>query len=106
MKKVIRKGKVAVLYSPGWGAGWKSWGAPMEAVFHPRIVELVEKDKRHEITKTLMIELFGEEEGKFYLGGARDLEIEWIDKGVEFDISEYDGNESIEYKGRSDWMGA
>jgi hypothetical protein len=25
MEKVIRDGKVAVLYSPGYGAGWYSW---------------------------------------------------------------------------------
>ena len=25
MNKVIRDGKVAVLYSPGYGAGWYSW---------------------------------------------------------------------------------
>lgn len=41
MEKVINNGEVAVLYSPGYGAGWYTWGAPLELVFHPKIVEMV-----------------------------------------------------------------
>ena len=106
MEKVIRDGKVAVLYSPGFGAGWFTWGAPPEAVFHPTIVELVEQGKNSEITNELMIELFGKEKGDFYIGGTRDLIIEWIEEGYEFDIHEYDGNESIDYKEKTDWLKA
>ena len=29
MQKVIRDGKVAVLYSPGYGAGWYTWSVPI-----------------------------------------------------------------------------
>ena len=33
MNKVIRDGKVAVLISYGFGAGFYTWGAPLEAIF-------------------------------------------------------------------------
>ena len=60
MDKVIRDGKVAVLYSPRFGSGWSTWSAPMEAIFHPKIVELVLQDERDKITEALITELFGE----------------------------------------------
>ena len=45
VNKVIRGGKVAVLYSPGYGAGWSTWGSEHKEIllFHPRLVEAVEK---------------------------------------------------------------
>jgi len=42
MNKVIRDGKVAVLISYGWGAGFYTWGAPLEAIFDPNLVVLIE----------------------------------------------------------------
>ena len=44
MNKVIKDGKVAVLISYGYGAGFHSWGAPLEAIFDPKLVELVESE--------------------------------------------------------------
>jgi len=92
MQKVIRDGKVAVLYSPGYGAGWSSWGAPLEAIFHPKLVELVESGNQKLITRELCQELFKDE---WYLGGAEDLSIEWLSEGTAFEIDEYDGSESV-----------
>ena len=100
MEKVIRDGKVAVLYSAGYGAGWTSWGAPEKALFDPTIVELVENNKRDQITDELCKVLFGEE---FYTGGAKALEIEWIDQGTAFRITEYDGAEGIELSNETNW---
>ena len=100
MNKVVRDGKVAVLYSPGFGAGWYSWNNYKECLFLPEIVELVEQNRRDEITEELMFKLLGgvtpREEFSFYHGGAYDLEIAWLPEGTHFDIHEYDGNESIQ----------
>ena len=96
IKKVIRDGKVAVLYSPGFrfGAGWYTWNRNYpECIFSPEIVALVESDKRDEITDEYAEELFGSD--YFYTGGAHDLEIEWLPEGTQFTIYEYDGSESI-----------
>lgn len=38
MKKLIRDGKVAVLVSPGFGAGWSTWnGDDEDAIFNKRL---------------------------------------------------------------------
>jgi hypothetical protein len=106
MNKVIRDGQVAVLYSPGFGAGWYTWNSlrgeseeqSLQLIFDPIIVELVEKrngDNYREINND--IENRGEEilsEG--YFGGAGDLTIAWLPVGTKFLINEYDGSESIQ----------
>jgi hypothetical protein len=91
MEKVIREGKVAVLYSPGYGAGWYSWIHLPEVVFDPEIVALVEAGKRHEV-HALVENKYG---NKPYTGGADQLEIKWLPVGTRFEIGEYDGSESV-----------
>jgi hypothetical protein len=92
MKKVVREGKVAVLYSPGFGAGWSTWGGGPEAIFSPEIVALVEAGASYEEIGDAAKRLFGEH---FYCGGATDLSIRWLDEGTQFRIKEYDGAESV-----------
>ena len=93
MEKVIRNGKVAVLYSPSYGGGWSTWGIPDEFIFHPKLVELVEANQQKLITKELMTSLGLDERTAIY--GAEDLTIEWVDEGEKFTIDEYDGSESV-----------
>jgi len=58
MDKIIRDGKVAVLYSPGYGAGWYSWNTDCkECVFNPEIVKLVEAEEKEKITEELCQDL-------------------------------------------------
>ena len=102
MKKVVRHGKVAVLYSPGYGAGWSTWGGSPEMVFDPEIVELVEQNRHDEIQA--LIEARGDKD--FYCGGAKDLRIMWLTEGTAFRITEYDGNESVEVIGDIDYLTA
>lgn len=95
MSKVIRDGKVAVLVSPGFGAGWSTWGNEKNrewAIFSPEVVAWVEGGKVSDI-KNIVKSCLGED--YFYLGGAEDLEIEWIEEGQMFLINEYDGSESL-----------
>ena len=100
MEKVIRDGKVAVLYSPGYGAGWYSWHDIEELLYDPAVVEMVEKGMYKEIEEYCE-SVYGEQRS-FY--GAEDLKIEWIPIGCEFRIDEYDGSEYIEYKDQLDWQ--
>ena len=106
MEKVIRDGEVAVLYSPGFGAGWYTWNnkKDKQVVFHPKIVEMVEAERHDEITEEWIIENLGI--GNFYAGGADDLTIEWLPIGTQFRITEYDGSESIEILGNIDFLEA
>lgn len=93
IEKVIRNGKVAVLYSPGFGAGWYSRHGNKALLFHPTLVELVEQDRRDEITNELLESITGEE--SVGLLGVRQLQIEWLNKGQRFGIDDYDGAECI-----------
>lgn len=94
MEKVIRNGKVAVLVSGGFGAGWYSWNQNhKELLFHPKLVALVEAGKQSEITEDWCLKELGISD--IYCGGAGDLDIEWLYEGTAFQIEEYDGSESI-----------
>ena len=101
MNKVIRDGKVAVLISYGFGAGFYTWGAPLEAIFDPKLIELVESqdyDSANEYVKNTYSDT--------YTGGVEDLVVVWVDEGEEFTIEEYDGSESIQFKNKTQWITA
>ncbi len=102
MNRVVRDGFVAVLYSPGFGAGWFSWntGHP-EILFDPAIVELVEKEKWEELRAFVTLKY-----PDIYTGGMEDLHIRWIPQGMQFQVSDYDGNERIELRDGVDWITA
>lgn len=96
-----KDGKVAVLYSPGYGAGWSSWAHEHEdaLLFHPEIVQAVLDGDRKK-AKDIAESLCGD---SFYGGGAEDLEIEWLPKGTQFEVDEYDGFESIRILQNFEW---
>jgi len=94
MEKVIRDGKVAVLISHGFGAGWYSWHSKQELLFHPKIVELVEQNRKNEITEKLCQELLGTDEYVCVLG-VDGLSVHWLPIGTAFEVDEYDGAESL-----------
>ena len=53
MIKLVRDGMVAVLYSPGFGAGWYTWNQECtELMFDPAIVKLVEDENFDEDNRT------------------------------------------------------
>src|ERR1043165_250330 len=98
MEKTIRNGMVAVLYSPGFGAGWYSWNTRYpQILFHPKIVEMVENGRQDDITEELVVELLGlNAEDYVCVLGAPSLAIEWLPEGSAFRINEYDGSESVQ----------
>lgn len=90
-ERVVRDGKVAVLVSPGYGAGWSTWAdeiGPEAAVFAPDVVAWVEAGKP-DIDEEEAFGRYG------YLGGLSDVVIEWVPVGTRFIIDEYDGSESL-----------
>jgi len=90
MEKVIRDGKVAVLYSPGYGAGWYTWNQDHpECLFDPKTVEWVEGGKVGPCPFVL-----GMDEHFCYLGEDT-LAITWLPEGTAFEVEEYAGFETI-----------
>jgi len=84
------KNEVAVLYSPGYGAGWSSWHDDQSILFDKEIVKLVIDKNTQGV-----IDLMAKKNPDIYCGGAKDLKIAWLEKGTVFEINEYEGNESI-----------
>jgi hypothetical protein len=102
MQKKTVDGLVAVLYSPGFGAGWYTWHDVAELLFDPKVVDMV-----LEKTSTETIELYCQEVyGNGYYVGASDLEVAWVPTGTEFIVEDYDGNEYITFKDKVNWVTA
>jgi len=109
MEKYIKNGKVAVLYSPGFGAGWSTWNLGRDwngqnlgevLLYAPAIVEMVLAESRPEDIESYCEKFYG---GVGYFGGARDLCVEWMEPKSQFVVHEYDGSESIQYMETSVW---
>lgn len=102
VKKVERGGKVAVLISPKFGAGWSTW-ADKENIesklFCPEIVKAIEDG----VDSNDLIELADSLFAHDYNSGVRDCRIEWVNKGEAFRVTEYDGSESLELIGKLDY---
>jgi len=102
MEKVVRNGKVAVLVSPGFGAGWYTWNREHpECLYDADIVAWVEGGKEDP-----MPDLEDKYGSGFYASGGRDLIIYWIDQGEQFRVDEYDGSESLVFASEEKWITA
>lgn len=102
MEKLIRDGKVAVLVSRGYGAGWYSWNNDRRILFDPVIAQMVLDEKSSEE----ILECAQKRYPDAYLGGVGGLDVEWVEEGTAFRIDEYDGAESIEFLGNVNWINA
>jgi hypothetical protein len=101
MDRVVENGKVAVLISPGFGAGWYTWHDTEDLLFDPVIVEMVRNDRRDEIESYVTSAYIDQ---GIYCGGAEQLQIKWVPIGAEFRVDEYDGAESIVLADHEYWI--
>lgn len=101
MDKVIRDGKVAVLYSPGVGAGWYTWNTEHpQCLYDPDVVAWIEEDLPEEEFPDL-----GAKYGEcFYGGGWSGLVIAWLPVGTQFRVHAYGGRESIVLANEELWQ--
>lgn len=100
MSRLVRDGKVAVLVSPGYGAGWYTSNKEFpECLFDADIAKIVLGEVVGNI-EDVAYEKYGEE---FYLGGFDQLKVEWVLIGDRFRIKEYDGSESLILAEDDDW---
>jgi hypothetical protein len=101
MKKIESDGKVAVLYAPGYGAGWSTWNDTKYRellCMDSDVVQAVLDNNRENAAKIAaqkIKEMAQNEEVYVCVLGAEDLEVEWVSKGAAFEITEYDGSESV-----------
>jgi hypothetical protein len=108
--RYIRDGQVAVLVSPGFGAGWSTWcdyDDRKAVTFDPWIVDILLSDQYNR--KEKIDRIYAHCAVKYpdmYMGGVNDLTVEWVPQGTLFRIAEYDGSETIELKEADDWIQA
>jgi hypothetical protein len=101
--KVVRNGNVAVLYSPGFGAGWSTWNTQEpQLVFDPVIVDFVlrKPENWYEGIMAYCEMVYPDA----YTGGLDTLEVDWLPVGAHFLIEEYDGNETICIRDNTKWL--
>ncbi len=100
MNKLVKDGKVAVLISLGFGAGWSTWNREqLDMLFDAGLADLVLKGDPEQILAYATVKW-----PDAYLGGLEDLTVVWVEQGQLIKINEYDGRESIEYRDSDDWI--
>lgn len=91
MRKQLIGGKIAIIYHPGYGAGWYTWHGIREALFDPEIVNAIREDRFEEGQKYL------EETYKLdpSVYNIKELDIFYVMPGSKFLVVEYDGSETV-----------
>jgi hypothetical protein len=102
MKKKLINGKIAVLVSYGYGAGWYTWHENEEMLFDPTIVEMV----LNEEGETAIVEYCKTVYPDAYTGGVDGLTVEFVSPSTKFRIEEYDGAETLVREEDYNWFEA
>lgn len=96
-ERLVKDGKVAVIISPGYGAGWSTWSSKYgEAkLFCKEMAECILSGdgNRDEIAKRLFPDCYNSTE---------QLKVVWVEIGDRFKVEEHDGSERICNFGRDD----
>jgi len=103
--RLIRDGKVAVIYSPGFGAGWSTWNLEyteygQDLIFDPGLADLISNGSSQEQIEAYVILRWP----GVYTGGLDQVVVKWIPIGTEFKITEYDGSESLQFCNSDEWI--
>jgi hypothetical protein len=107
MEKLERDGKVAVVYSPGYGAGWSTWNyREGQAEIMAMDKDIAEAVLAGDLNKAVALadEKCGKNGEHVCTLGAGRLCVEWVPKGEAFEITEYDGSESVVVIGEQKYM--
>lgn len=100
MEKFIRDGEVAVLISPGFGAGWYTANPEYPSIlWDPTLAQMV-LEGRHFTDLTQYVET---RYPGVYRGGLINLMVWWVPEGTRFRVAEYDGSETVVLYDDEDW---
>jgi hypothetical protein len=117
VEKYIREdGKVAVLVSPEYGAGWSTEAYQDHEkgflLFDKTLVEMFLEFDSEEPKNEHSLEIFKEKVNAYlvgvgieiYLGGLSDVCVEWLNPGTEFVVNQNDGHEWLVLKEETPWI--
>lgn len=97
--RCVRDGKVAVLVSPGYGAGWSTWCDSDHQEFFTMdsgLVALSENKASEGDVEQYVKTKLGPGVYAYY-GGWDCVVVEWLEPGTRFCVEEYDGNEWLRF---------
>lgn len=90
--RLYRGKEVAVIISPGFGAGWSSWNPnnQEQLLFDADIAEaLLEKNYEKAIV------IAGDKYPKAFLDGLEQARVTWVQKGAIIEVKDFDGSERL-----------
>jgi hypothetical protein len=104
--RLIRDQQVAVLYSPGYGAGWSTWcfdrQQQLQMIFDIQIADIVDQHAQDWYNQAQAIAIV--KYPQQFLDGLKNLKVSWLPVGTKFRIIEHDGDEQIEIEHNMDWI--
>lgn len=95
VRKLVRKGKVAVIVSPGYGAGWSTWATDRNVAFDREIALAILGESKVPLDELAELKYGVDSDNYSYTGGLSQAKVEWLPKGTRFRIDEYDGFETL-----------
>lgn len=104
IEKFIKDGKVAVVYSTDFGAGWYTWNLSVENSEHLLFDKIIVEN----VLKNDMQSAYNRAEEICPDGyiGSQNLAVKWLPVGTKFRINEYDGCETVETIDGIHWIEA
>lgn len=110
MRKVVRNGKVAVIYSPGSDSGFYTWNKETEGIeeliYLPELVDLIEQGELSQLTIKHVIDKYSSIDSNTLEWINSNLTLIWLPEGTIFNIEDYDGAEYIVIKDYVKWLQA
>ena len=107
-EKLIHDGKVAVLYSPGYGGGWSTWAREEDIaeflLFDRRLVEAAKAEASRDEVEAFLAIIFADH--YINTGGWEQIVTQWVPVGTKFRVTEYDGFEGIKFYDPADYYEA
>lgn len=103
-KYYTKKGRVGVLVSYGYGAGWSTWRCKEDSIeffcMDKTLVEMKLNDVPHYEVEEYIQSLNYD----YYMGGWDDTVVVFLEPNTKFVITEYDGYESLKTYDDFKWL--
>jgi hypothetical protein len=93
-EKLVRDGKVAVLLTGDYGAGWSTWNRNHPGLLFDQDIVL----RILENNRPAALKIAEEKYPGGYFSAVNTIEVAWIPQGQQFFVHEYDGAESLKFK--------
>lgn len=98
----MMEGKIGIVYSPGFGAGWSTSGEDESQhgmALDQELACAIERGVPYSVLERIAQKNWPDE----YLGGLKNCKVEWVEPGTPFIIEEYDGYESVRFSS-DNWL--